>query len=300
MGQAERAAQVMEQEGLVRLVKIKDFVDWSEGDHLRHTNDAGIIRLVDQQILEKNIYRVFGFAARTKDEIKAASTRWKQFPSIDHERLGIRLGWWNIIEDERIWLSQGLAAQRRLMDFWRGKFSPLALEVRGDERFHPVIAEQLGRPALMHFLQGRGALANRRCLLDAPESLLLQIKSFSFHEKNCISFLQTVHESLTILCFTFRIRYLGKKRKNGVMSQALQQLGWEVDVEGGGDEPILEFIIQDGLNTEWPVAQMSENRQKSVSLRVWVERNLALLLEKNGGMPPFLAVDIRPQEIAGE
>ncbi len=299
-GQTQRARQVMEQEGFVRLVKIGDYVDWSEGSHLRHTGEIGMIRLIDKKIIGKNAYRIVGMAALTKDEIKASIARWKRFPEIDHESLGVRLGWWQTIEDQKVWLSRGIAAQRRLCDFWRERFSTLALEVRGDERLFPMVAKQQGFTVLMQHLQGHEDSVNRRGLLDEPEPLLLEIKSFSDHEKNCISFLQTVHDSLTILGFTYRIRCFGKMRKNSAMSQALQHLGWIADVEGSGDEPILEFLVQDGLNAEWPIAGMSENRQRNVSLRVWVERNLALLLEKNGGMPPILAVDNGLQAIAGE
>ena len=288
MGQNERAAQVMEQNGYVHLVKIGEFVDWSEGLHLKQTGEAGMIRLLDKQIIEKNVYRIIGIAALSKDELKDGMTRWKQFPAHDHDPCGEKLSLWKTLQGQRVWLSRGLLALRQINAFWREKFSKVALEIQGDPDLDPIIAEKCGQSAIFRFSQDFDQpTVNRRGLLDEPKAHCLEVSSLSDHEKNCISFLQIVHESLNILGFTYRIRYCGKMRKNSALSVAYQHLGWVADVEKSGDEPRLEFLVKDGLGCEWPIAWLCENRQRC-SLSVRIERNLALLLEKNDGLPIFI------------
>ena len=92
------------------------------------------------------------------------------------------------------------------------------------------------------------------------------------------SFLQTVHKSLTILGFNYRGCFFGKKQKSALFC-ALEQLPLVVDRAGKG-MPRIEFLAADALGCEWPVAAMTEERGGAILLTVWVERNLALLLEK--------------------
>jgi hypothetical protein len=287
-GQMERAAQVLDQDGYVTLVQMGSFVDWCENPCGRHTGEARIIRLLEKKILERKCYRIFGIAAPSKEELKQRIFSWKQFPEIDHDNRGIDRGYWEMIDGERIWLAPGLDVRRKLSNHWREFFSPIALEVEGGENKERLISEKRGKIPIMQFLDTAEKTAQVRGLLDASHSLTLQVNSFGDIERDCISFLQNAHKSLTILGFTFRIRHFGKKRKEGTLERALGQLGWKVGREESSGELRTEFLVRDALQCEWVVAAVHEQRQKrTIRLTVWVERNLALLLEKDNKRPVF-------------
>jgi len=147
----------------------------------------------------------------------------------------------------------------------------------------PGLSEKKGKIPVMQFLSCRQRAAQVRGLLDQDNSWALQVNSFGDNERECISFLQIAHNSLTILGFTFRIRHFGKKRKASLFDCALQQLGWKADRGENSDEPRLEFLVKDALQCEWAVVSMQDlRRNKTLRLTVWIERNLALLLEKDG------------------
>lgn len=281
-GQIERAAQVLAQEGYVCIIQIGEFVDWCENSCGRHTGEAGILRLMNKEKIGKDCYRIFGMAAETKEELRSRTLLWKQFPQKDHENRGIDRGYWETIAGERIWLATGLSARRKLEDLWRENFSPIALEVEGGEDHYQAISEKNGKIPVMQFLSCRQRSATVRGLLDQDNSWALQVNSFGDNARECISFLQIAHHSLTILGFTFRIRHFGKKRKVSLFDRALQQLGWKADRGENSDEPRLEFLVKDALQCEWVVVSMQDlRRNKTLRLTVWIERNLALLLEKD-------------------
>jgi len=281
-GQIERAAQALDHEGYVRLVQMGAFVDLCESPCGRHTGEAGILRLLDQKNLGRDCYRIFGISALSKEELRSQIKRWKRFPEVDHESRGIDRGYWETVEGERIWLTPGLDARRKLAAFWRENFSPIAMEIEGSENKQRLISESRKKIPIMQFLRHEESSAHVRGLLDQYNSLVLQVNSFGDNERDCISFLQNVHKSLTILRFTFRIRYFGKKQRTGALDRALLQLGWKADAEGDSDEPRLEILVRDSLQCEWVVASIQELRRKGViSLTVWVERNLALVLEND-------------------
>ena len=281
-GQIERAAQALDQEGYVRLVQMGPFVDLCESPCGRHTGEAGILRLLDRKELGRGCYRIFGIAALSKEELRSQIQRWKRFPEVDHESRGIDRGYWETVEGERIWLTPGLDARRKMAALWRENFSPIAMEIEGSENKQRLISESRKKIPIMQFLRHEESAAHVRGLLDHYNSLVLQVNSFGDNERDCISFLQNVHKSLTILRFTFRIRYFGKKQKEGALDRALLQLGWKADAGENSDEPRLEFLVRDSLQCEWVVASIQELRRKGViCLTVWVERNLALVLEND-------------------
>jgi len=282
IGQLERASQALAHPDYVHLIQIGSFVDWCENPCGRHTGESGVFRLLDQKKIGKNQFRIFGLAAVSKEELRSQIQLLKKFPERDHELRGIDRGYWNVIDDERIWLAQGLEARRKLVGHWRELFSAAALEVEGSDRYLKQISEGRGNIPVMQFIRLPEETLQERGLLDLSNSLVLQVNSFGDSERDCISFLQIAHKSLTILGFTFRIRLFGKKRKASALEHALQQLGWKVESEGAGDEPRLEFLVKDALQCEWAVATMYELRRKNfLQFTVWIERNLALLLEKD-------------------
>ncbi|MBF8262367.1 MAG: hypothetical protein HW387_32 [Parachlamydiales bacterium] len=290
-GQNRRAAQVHGQDQYVPLIQIGSFVDWCEELPYTHTGEAGFVRLIEQTSRGRDRYRIIGVGDVSKDALKARFKLYQQFPDLDHMKRGADRGFWEVIDGERIWLPDGLEVRRRLCGMWRKNFSSMAIEVEGDERQYPLISEKKQKMAVMHLSWLEQPSRAMRGLLDDRHSLVWQIISFVDLERDCISFLQIVHKSLTILGFTSRIRFSGKSRKQSVIERSIENLGWEVDEETGGDESKLEFLVRDALQCEWVIAAIREPKPKgSVSATVWVERNLALLLEINDeslGMDEF-------------
>lgn len=283
-GQAHRASQVLSQKGYISLIQIGSFVDSCEEVSSQHTGEAGIFRLLDKKNLGKTSYRIFGVSAPSKEALKHKIQLYQQFPRVDHEMRGVKLGLWEMVGQERIWLGSGLEARRNLIQKWRENFSTIALEVECNEALIPQFAQKRNA-ALMQMTRLPMSGAHLRGLMDAPQQLAMQIKTFETTDISCISFLQTVHKSLTILGFTYRIRLLGSKRKKSGLDAALEHLGWKVDERMVSDESRIEFLVADEMECEWAVATLVKSRPKGdLCLTVWIERNLALLLEKDVGL----------------
>ena len=275
VGQKHRAAQVLEQEGFVQLIRIGEFADWSEGDHLEQAE--GVFKLTECKPFAKNCYRVFGFAAPSKEHLKELIARFKNFPQKDHIAVGDARDLWGQYEGEWVWLAKGLKARREMQEFFLRQFAPLSLEIEGDYR---LVKKQTKISSVMQLLPAT-PLPTQRGLLESDACL--QVFSFEKNEASATSLLQTMHKSLTILGFTVRMRLLGRRRK-GPLDSALQNLGWEIDLEEPSRErPLMEFLVEDPMQCEWACASLNEEKEM-IRLTVWVERNLALLLERSGDL----------------
>jgi threonyl-tRNA synthetase len=293
-GQKKRAAQVLEQEGLVRLVRMDPFVDWCEEEgHMSHTGQAGVFRLLESTPGERCHFRIFGITAPSKKELKEEVLKWTRFPEMAHDRAGADQGLWTVSEGHRIWLARGLAVRERWSSFWKKAFAPSAPEIEGGQEIREQLASLAPSSLELTRFEDLDCPADDRGLLNQPFPLALQINHFIDPLASCISFLQTIDKSLSISGFTYRIRYLGRKRKGCPIGKALEQLGWKADEEKKDDDPKLEFLVEDALQCEWAVAEIRELKLKSIKLlsaSVWIERNLALLLERSdGNLPHWLA-----------
>lgn len=290
IGQHERADQVLEQEQLVRIVRIGSFADWNEGTHPAHTGEAGAFKLLEEISIEGGeIHRIFGICAPSKKELKALSQLWERFEELDHERLGADQKLWEKVENRRIWLSRGLEVRNRLAAAWRDAFLSVAEEVEGGQLELEFLSSKY--PATMEMLcYDLPDQEGSRGLLDDPCPLALQVNYFLDPFDSCISFLQTIHKSLTILGFTYRVLYSGTKKKGCIVLRALEKLGWNAQEEISEGAAKLEFLVEDPLKCDWVVAEVSELKLKHLRIifaSVWIERNLALLLEKNEGNLPL-------------
>ncbi len=290
MGQKERSRQVLEQKGLVRLVRLGEFADWCEEESLlSSTGSPGVFRLLSQTDLDRGVYRIFGISAESKKELKELSSKWARFDVVDHERVGSRLGLWWVADDEgeRLWLPKGLSLRDRWISYWQSAFVSLAERVEGGQEILEVLAEKI--PSSMEVAELEGGDGSRG-LLDWSSSKALIINHFLDSYAFCTSFLQTIHKSLTILGFAYRIRCFGKKRKGCPLRRSLEELGWDLQEGGSEAEPRLEFLVEDALRCEWVAAEITEKKLKhfrGLSATVWVERNLALLIEKSDGSLPL-------------
>ncbi len=289
-GQKERARQLLQLDGLVRIFQMEGFADLlEEGGCPRSTGGSSAFRLLSQVELGRNHLRVFGVAADSKKELKDLLSRWEQFEEKDHEKVGSDLGLWCLREEDghRLWLPGGIAARDRLIAFWREAFAPIAEPVEGGGAALELLAEKI--PSSIELIKGEGE-GGSRGLLDHPCSSALSLNHFLDLPSFCISFLQTIHKSLTILGFTYRIRCFGKRRKGCFLRGSLEKLGWIWQEDGSDAEPGLEVLVEDSLRCEWALAEIGELKLKGrrgLFAMVWVERNLALLIERSDGNMPF-------------
>lgn len=269
-GQEARAEEVLEQEGLVQILQIDQFADFFPlGKSLSHTGEVPFFKCLRKENLGRGLLRVFGVGAPSKPALKEYLQAWESFSDLDHERAGGSQGLWVVQEEERVWLSRGLDAKRRMMDFWREMLTPFALEIEGRKELYWSVDPNR---SIMEFTTLEEEGIGTRGLLDKRDSFVLQVNSFTGDGS---SFLQTIHKSLTILGFTYSVHHLGRKKKEGK----------------GGILQETKFCVKDALGCEWPVAHLFPSRDGSLSgslsMTVWIERNLALLIEKSDGLLPF-------------
>lgn len=289
LGQKERSLQVLSVEGLVQVMSLGGFADWcEEGECLSSTGAAGAFRLLNQIELDRGCIRIFGIGAGSKKELKELSSNWDLFEKRDHERAGSSLGLWRTDGGvHRLWLPRGLEVRGQLSAFWQSAFSSLAEPVEGGEGALELLAQNV--PSSMEYVSAEGGEGGRG-LLDWPCSLTLSLNHFLGLQSFCTSFLQTIHKSLTILGFDYRIRCFGKRRKGSPLRGALEELGWDLQEVDADADPKLEILVEDALRCEWALAEIGEMKLKGLRglfATVWVERNLALLIEKSDGSLPF-------------
>ena len=157
-----------------------------------------------------------GFLEWRRDQGRIAdpeSGSGSSFPQKDHESRGIDRGYWEMIAGERVWLAPGLSCSAKLDRFLAGKFFTDRPGGRGRRGHDQAISEKSGKIPVMQFLAAEQRSATCARPIGSGNSCALQVYSFGDNARECISFLQIVHQSLTILGFNFRIRLFGKKRK---------------------------------------------------------------------------------------
>ena len=285
-GQPERARQVLASDsGYVHLLQMNHFVDWCEGVVGGTSTDAGMVRLVDISETGTHRYRILGFAGQSKNELQNHIKAWKEFPSFNHESKGIQFKLWNYLDHERIWLSNGLDLRRKICHFWKKSFSPISLETMGSMGREKEVAKKLQVFSIQEFIFVEGESFNLRGLLDQPVELTLKVSIIEMKKKNCISLLQTVNHSLKMLGFNVQLKRKGKRDLQ--LDRWLEDEGLSVSeygVSGDGESGIV-WMVQDRLAQDWELATLSLQAQWDlVELTVWIERNLALLLEMSDEM----------------
>ena len=98
---------------------------------------------MNKEKIGKNCYRIFGMAAATKEELRSRTPALEAVSRKRIMRIAESIGAiGKRSQEERIWLATGLSARRRLADFWRENFSPIALEVEGGEDHYRTISEK--------------------------------------------------------------------------------------------------------------------------------------------------------------
>lgn len=283
-GNRERASQI-EGSGLFEVVEIGSFIDLTQGNHIKNTAQLHCFKLFSPISFEGGM-RIMGTAFDTKEELKEFIKKWQSYPQKRHEKIGANKHFWRSIEEGYLWLPQGLKAEAELIATLKENLYPGAIEVR-----RPIHTDRTKNQT--QFLQSLNCEAAceifpiQRLIsggedvgfFDSSEGKELQI---TISLKNRISCLQFIGNTLNILCFSYSIRFSSSRRNakgTRLLVDALNQLGWAYQDSDEEEEfPLAQFLVSDGLGRLW--SSVSIRVQECLSVQVRVERNLALLLEK--------------------
>ena len=285
--QEARAKQVFESSGLVSILRIGEcFADPVEEEcRPGDTGRFSCFRIQELRSLGKHRWRLFALAAESKKAMKPLIESWKLFPQKNHEVIGKKENLWTYLpEQKRVWLPKGVALMREWISIWRSLFTPLAGEIEGAKGEWDW-SLQKSATFMEFFRPVQETLASERGLLDTREPLMLQINSFIDAPASAISFLQTIDQSLTILGFNYVISLQGSRERLGPLGKAIQDLNLEAQENHNKEGETIQFLVSDFLGRKWIFAEasdMSIRGCRGISLRVWIERNFALLLERSG------------------
>ncbi len=297
-GHAARAEEVGD-DGLVEIVQISSFHNLSPGPHLSCTSALSAFKLWPMKKIETQVYRLSGCAFPSKEELKQFLRNWRDYPEKSHERAGLKKSLWRLFGAQVVWLPDGQALRKEVIEAVRANLFLGALEVSMDL---PVGAD---RPNLYRLLakemtkETRGEAIGE--IYVEPSSawdletglfagvggtricLSLGISSGDWQAK-ATSSLQLTEKTLNLLGFQHRLRLSGRKRSGKsfqALALALESQGKEVErleEEPGG--PRLDYLVRDFLGREWAAFSI-ELAASNLFITASVERLVALLLEMN-------------------
>jgi hypothetical protein len=159
---------------------------------------------------------------------------------VDPIDLGEWVGLWKEIKGTRVWLDKGIALRKTLLSFLKKKLWVGAIEVSGGH--HEIIAQKMGVLRV-------GEIEEEDLILNSfPKEPTSELNSL----------LQLVEKTLIILGFKF---------------------AWNRAALITPSTPAI-FEVEDGLGRKWPVVTVEADGKKAISVRVPIEINLSLLLER--------------------
>jgi len=246
-GHRIRAEQI-QQRGLVQIVQIGSFYDFSEGAYLGNTEALASFKLDQIKILSDREIRIAGFASATKEELKDFLKILKEYKHKRHEAAGQAMGLWRIEQEGVVWLKLGLKIWDRLIRFFDRTILDGVEFVSLPQKFSRMtLIQQLGRPIAERPLQPP-------TLWDTETGLLgLEGPNIEIFALDSTSLLHLTEKSLNIL---------GLKHKEG-------------------------FFAPDALGKEWQLVTKRKVPDGMV-LSVSIVKILALLLESSELMELFL------------
>ena len=292
-GAKERASQIEDAEALFLLGKIGAFTDLSFGPLLKNTMELGAFKILDLEKEGPKILRVTGSARQSKQEIKDFLKKWALYPKIRHEMVGENLQFWKMRDDGVLWLPKGLKIREILTQFLKKSLFQGAKEIVspiGADRF--TLYQEMGGKVAEVAFDGREAHLFEDFPLGEGEVGLFQGMG-EIHlllseipqdlSKGITSSLQRVGKTLNILGFKPRILFRRRKaleKRAALVKEGLDGLGWTFEESAEGGDPRVEFLIEDGLGRAWAAAGVSLLPKNQLITYISVERNLALLVEK--------------------
>lgn len=281
-------AEQLEGKGLFQIIQIGNFIDLCGGDQVQNTAELSSFKLFPPISLDGKEMRILGTAHRSKEDLKEFIKQWNSYPRRRHEKMGEISNYWSSFEEGFVWLPAGVQVKEKLIRFFKKNLYRNALEIQcpqdSDRKtiyrkiFNDIEAEALLEVCLF---RGEPNSIEDVGLLEPLEGTTIQITTSL---KNVISFLQSIGKTLNILGFNYCVRFIPSRRKGRegkILTEALGNLQWsfETSAEEGEDFQV-DFMVEDGLGRKWSAANILA--KDCLSLRVVVERNLALLIELQG------------------
>ncbi len=226
---------------LVELIQIGNFYDLSPGPHLKNTAELAAFKISVETLPEKGI-RLSGWCHESKEGLKKFLKQLDQYTGA--EVIGERMGLWK----GDIWLPPGLKMRRRLIEFFKTKWFPGALEISGPaEVDRMALHRSLGEPKVAEIWT------------TPAQETHIQISFFNKAEEEFISSLQSIGKTLTIL-------------------------GFDHSHVPGGLET--DYVVVDGLGRNCPLIHVKKTSRKRTAaidfcITAVIERILEQMLEKN-------------------
>jgi hypothetical protein len=226
---------------LVELIQIGSFYDLCEGPHLKNTAEIAAFK-IELQSLPEGVWRVEGWGHYSKELLKQFLKKLSQYT--DPQKLGEKMGFWQ----GSVWLAPGLAVKSKLLRKLKEFLAEDALEVSAPKTSDRMeLLRALNRPKLVEVLT---------CEQGETQ---LQTIFFNQNEKECISSLQSIGKTLTMLGFDHSTLSKGREA---------------------------DYLVEDELGVRWPVIHVKKvpykgSRNVDLEITAGVEKIFSLLLEKN-------------------
>lgn len=184
-------AEEIDDEGLVELIQIGDFIDLCVGPHLKNTFDLAAFKIEAEDLGERRL-RIKGWCHRSKKELKQFLKILSQYES--PEKKGENLKLWK----KEIWFEKGLKEREHLIEFLKKEWFQDAFIISG--------LKEADRFSLHKGL--KHAKVAEICHIG-PWETLIQISFFGRTSEDWNSCLQMIGKTLTILGFEHSIVPMG-------------------------------------------------------------------------------------------
>ena len=223
-------SEAVEDSHLVELIQIGEFIDLSEGPHLKNTFDLAAFKIIAED-LGKKIMRITGWCHRSKKELKQFLKILSQYESPKVK--GEKLGFWK----RNTWFQRGLEERDKLLKFLKKEWFQDALIISGPENVDREI---------LHKQQKSKKVAEVTPL--SPHETLIQISFFESEREDWNSYLQMIAKTLTILGFDHSLVSMGTA--NGfVVVDELSVSHPLISMKKIGKAPKVDFTVKAVVET---------------------------------------------------
>jgi threonyl-tRNA synthetase len=300
-GQDLQAEALIEEEGLVSLIKIGEFVAPGSPLPFTFSDQGGAFALLSAQRLGDSTFRLLGAAYPNKPALKEFLKRLRDYPAYDHVQLAQELaltadegaGFWS-------WLPRGEVLRQQLVAWWQEEHAKRAFQFLSTPRCNQEGISPYIEMAQMHAKKGKEASAELSfALLEVADDQLKGMlnprgafidQAFLFcpgdqlFEKT-ISSLQFILKIPKLFGLKFQVVLCSKR--GGILERALEQCKLPFTrIEGKSQR--VEIQIEDALGCMWTGPSLNLHRESIVySCFGSLERFVALLIEQKEGLLPF-------------
>ena len=286
-GFKEKSFQV-DGEGLFSLVQIGDFVDLMAGPFLESTKDLAAFKLASIESLGDNRIRVSGFADLAKDLLKDFVKKYAKYEKSSHKKLGTFQHYFEFFDNEIVFLPAAVKKKNEFISLLTGNLGDLFFPVETNSEFEdklPIFSQILKRTpefgVYEETLFSNLEMGVEDLGLFDPEFGRKILIGCSYNLVK--SLLQSIDKTLNILGFSYDL-CLSLSKKGQKQGKALEGNVKEIfqgytKITTDQEHSYLDFLVKDGLGRSWSFARIYAKAW--VIAEVVVERNLALLLEKN-------------------